>query len=205
MEYLFSLYNTNMYVLFLTNGIMKKSTIIISLGILISCSSTATWAQGRAWKCSGNYYTNDSQEAKKMGCEQVKDANVTYVNYGTTSRPTTGTPSTASGGNTLRTPTPTRTATPPLYNPNSSPTQVSEKEQQGLDSGAKRLLERELQNEQNALTKLQQEYNNGAPERYLSEAEDDTLYQVRVDRLSREIEVKVANIVAIENEIARLK
>lgn len=172
---------------------MKKSTIIISLGILISCSSATAFAQGKPWKCPGNYYTNDSQEAKKIGgCELVTDGSVTVINKG-------GGGSYSSGGGGGST-----TAKPPI---NRTPTggipQISAEEQSNRDQGAKRLLENELQNEKAALAKLQQEYNNGTPARLLSEANDDSLYQIRVDRMGREIGLKTTNIVAIENELAR--
>lgn len=169
---------------------MKKSAIIFILGISIFFSSTV-FAQGRAWRCPGNYYTNDIQEVKSIGdCSEIHGGNITVM------------PSSGRGSaNSSRSPS---TTTTPSRSPSSNMI-VSSDVQQGRDNDAKKLLEKELQNKQGELMKLQNEFKNGEPERLLSEANDDTLYQSRIDRLEREISSKVADIEAIQNEISRIR
>ena len=185
---------------------MKKVFILGVICLAIQAGSVS-WAQSRAWRCPGNYYTNSSEEARKIGgCTQLDDSKITIINRGGSgsssgaSRPSTGGGSTGtSSGGALRVDSSSNTSTTP------APRLVTPGEQQSRDGDARRLLELELSNKQNELAMLQREYNDGKPERLLSEAQDDTQYQNRVERLSREIESKVADINAIQNELNRLR
>ncbi|MGL4668165.1 MAG: hypothetical protein ACRCWR_09570, partial [Saezia sp.] len=87
----------------------------------------------------------------------------------------------------------------------SSNMQVTPAQQQGRTDDARKLIEAELDKKQSELAMLQSQYNSGQPERLLSEAKNEAAYQERVARLSREIERKTAEIIAVQNELTKLR
>lgn len=175
---------------------MKKISMISAVCItaIFASLSSASWAQARAWRCPNNHYTNVAKEAQEIGgCTLVEGGNITVVNMN--GGPVRGRTPSISGSSTSRTPV-----------VSSSPgMQVSTSVQGNRDSDALKLLEIELSNKQNELAMLQSQYNSGNPDRLMIEANDEAMYQARVERLSREIERKVADINAIQSEISRRK
>jgi hypothetical protein len=156
--------------------------VVASLSLMQVSSAQA---RRTGWRCPGNVYTNDQNLVKKLGnCQEL---NVTL----TVMRPPGAAPRSSGGGAQAR--------------PANTNMQVSSGQQGSLDSDAKKLIEAELSKKQSELAMLQSQYNNGQPERLLIEAKDDAAYQARVERLSREIEKKVAEIASIQNELSRLR
>lgn len=168
-----------------------KKTIILGAACLMATTSAISWAQtnrSQAWRCPGNYYTNDSQEARSLGgCERVGDR-ITVIHENRSRGG--GTPRPQAGGNTPR----------PAPQANM---QIDPSAQNRRDNDARTLLEMELSHKQNELTLLQSQFNNGQPERLASEVDNDASYEARVERLRSEIERKLADISSIQNELDR--
>ena len=166
----------------------KKVGFAFFLMVLILSLVNVSLAQSRrtGWRCPGNVFTNDQNLVRKLGnCEEL---NVTL----TVMNPGGGTSGGGGGGGATQ------------ARPANTNMQVSSGAQQRRDSDAKKLIEAELSKKQSELAMLQSQYNSGSPERLLVEAKDEVAYQARVDRLSREIEKKVAEIASIQNELSRL-
>ena len=138
-------------------------------------------AQGDApvYKCPGNpvLYTDaiTAKEAKTKGCSTLDGNPITVISA----------PKRAAVGAT--------NASAPRPPDN----RVDPQEQRARDSDARRILEAELQREQQRLAEMQVAYNNGEPERQGGERN----YQKYLDRVS---EMK-AGIARQENDIAALK
>lgn len=132
------------------------------------------------YKCPGNpvLYTDaiSAKEAKAKGCSTLDGNPITVI------------------------PAPKRTgdaagASAPVSRPAES--RIDPQEQRARDSDARRILQAELQREEQRLAEMQAEYNNGEPERQGNERN----YQKYIDRVS---ELK-AGIARKENDIAALK
>ena len=138
-------------------------------------------AQGDApvYKCPGNpvLYTDaiSAKEAKTKGCSTLDGNPLTVISP----------PKRAGVG-----PTNASAPRPP-------DSRVDPQEQRARDSDARRILEAELQREQQRLAAMQAEYNNGEPDRQGGERN----YQKYLDRVT---ELK-AGIARKENDIAALK
>ena len=138
-------------------------------------------AQGDApvYKCPGNpvLYTDaiSAKEAKTKGCSTLDGNPITVI-----SPPKR----TSAGATNASAPRP----------PNS---RIDPQEQRARDSDARRILEAELQREQQRLSEMQAEYKNGEPDRQGGERN----YQKYLDRVA---ELK-AGIARKENDIAALK
>ena len=76
--------------------------------------------------------------------------------------------------------------------------------QRSRDSDRRRILEDELKAEEDRLTRLRTEFNNGEPERRGDER-NYALYQERVQRLREEIARVETNVGALRREIALLR
>ena len=138
-------------------------------------------AQGDApvYKCPGNpvLYTDaiSAKEAKTKGCSALDGTPITVIS-----------PPKRAGVSAANASAPR----PP-------DSRIDPQEQRARDSDARRILEAELQREQQRLAEMQAEYNNGEPERQGGERN----YQRYIDRVS---ELKVG-IARKENDIAALK
>ena len=138
-------------------------------------------AQGDApvYKCPGNpvLYTDaiSAKEAKTKGCSTLDGNPITVI------------------------PAPKRTSASATNAsaPRAPDSRVDPQEQRARDSDARRILEAELQREQQRLAEMQAEYNNGEPDRQGGERN----YQKYLDRVT---ELK-AGITRKENDIAALK
>ena len=168
---------------------MLKIDVVKTLPLawaLIAAAGMAGAAPGLAaepnvtYKCPGRIYSNTmtAKEAKDKGCT-VLEGSVTVI-PGTKTRPaTSGTASSPPGS------------------------KVDPADQRARDSDARRILEGELKREEDRLTSLTAEFNNGEPER----RGDEKNYQKYIDRtadLKAQIERKTSDIAAIKRELAKL-
>jgi hypothetical protein len=96
------------------------------------------------------------------------------------------------GGNPLE------RATPASY------PRVEAETQRSRDADRRRILEDELRTEEERVTRLREEFNNGEPERRGDER-NYARYQERVQRLQEDIQRGENNIVALRREIASLR
>lgn len=141
-------------------------------------------AQGdsQVYKCPGNpvLYTDaiTAQEAKTKGCSMLDGNPITVISPPKRSTTTASAPSASAA-------------------PRPPESRIDPQEQRARDSDARRILEAELQREQQRLAELQAEYNNGEPERQGGERN----YQKYVDRVN-DLKAKIARQ---ENDIAALK
>ena len=162
------------------------------------CASSS-WAQQtrEVYRCPGTpvLYTDSlsAKEAREKGCTPLASAPVTVVG-GTGPRPAEAKAPSAGAP---------RNSNERSANERSSNERVSASEQRARDSDARRILEGELKREEQQLTSLQKEYNNGEPER----RGDERNYQKYIDRVAEMkagIARKEADIAAIKRELAKL-
>lgn len=159
---------------------------MLRTSVLLVLAGHALLAQaaGTVYRCPGPpvLYTSEitDKEAKERGCRTIEGAPITIV-APPKPRPQTGT---ASG-------------------PRGEGEKVDPKEQRARDSDARRVLEAELKREQAALAALQQEFNNGEPERKGDERNYQR-YLDRVEELRSAIARKQADVAAIQRELAKL-
>ena len=150
----------------------------------LACHGVLAHAGDTVYRCPGPpvLYTSEitEKEAKERGCRTIEGAPITIV-APPKPRPQ---PATASG-------------------PRGEGERVDPKEQRARDSDARRVLEAELKREQAALAALQQEFNNGEPERKGDERNYQR-YLDRVEEMRSAIARKQADIAAIQREMAKL-
>jgi hypothetical protein len=163
-------------------------TIFASVTTLALLMPAAVWAQGSSvvYRCPGNVYTSDQEisakQAIEKGCKTIEGAPITVIQG---SRPRTGNPVPAASG------------------PRPADSRVDPGQQRTRDNDARRILENELRAEQERLTLLQKDFNNGEPER----RGDERNYQKYLDRVAEmkaAIARKQSDIAAIERELAKL-
>ena len=137
------------------------------------------------FKCPGNpvLYTDaiSAKEAKTRGCSALDGSPITVIS-------------------------PTRRSVPSETNassPRPPETRVDAQEQRARDSDARRILEGELQREQQRLAEMQAEYNNGEPERLGSERNYQR-YLDRVRDLKAGIARKESDIGALKRELTKV-
>lgn len=163
----------------------RRSRSWVTAGAL-AMSVLAVQAQGDAavvYRCPGNLYTStiSVKEAKEQGCRTLDGAPITVI-----SAPKRPVSSSASGSAAPR-----------------PDTRVDPSEQRARDSDARRILEAELQREEQRLAEMQAEYNKGEPER----RGDERNYQKYLDRtadLKSGIARKESDIAALKRELAKL-
>jgi hypothetical protein len=140
------------------------------------------------YKCPGNVYTSDreltAKQAADQGCKAIEGTPITVIQ----GRPPTPRP--AGGAATAATPRPPEARVDPGA-------------QRARDNDSRRILEGELRREEERLSELRKEYNNGEPERQGNERN----YQKYLDRvadLKSGIARKESDIAAIKRELAKL-
>lgn len=144
---------------------------------------SASWAQSRAvYRCPGNVYTSEitEKEAKERGCRTIEGAPITIV-APPKPRPQPGAGAPRGEGEG----------------------KVDAREQRARDSDARKILEAELQREEEALAALQKDFNQGEPERQGGERNYQR-YLDRVEEMRKAIERKQSDIAAIRRELAKL-
>jgi hypothetical protein len=85
----------------------------------------------------------------------------------------------------------------------SGDTRVDPAAQRARDTDARRILQEELQREEDRLAQLRTEFNNGEPERRGDER-NFSRYQERVSEMRAAIQRKEADIAALKRELAKL-
>ena len=155
---------------------MNRLLLVAALAL----PAVAAQAQTSVYKCPGPpvLYTDSlsAQEARAKGCTALENAPVTVI-QGPKVKPAAA--SAPAGG------------------------RVDPNDQRARDNDARRILADELRREEERLTQLQGEYNNGEPER----KGDERNYQRYLDRVAEmkaAITRKEADISALRREIAKL-
>lgn len=143
-------------------------------------------AQGVVYRCPGPpvLYTDamSAKEAAEKGCRSIEGTPISVI-APVKPRPSV-TPSPTSGGQ-------------------SADLKVDAKDQRVRDDDRRRILEQELREAEGKLAKLQQEYNNGQPER----RGDERNYQKYLDRtaeLKASVTRQEADVQAIKRELGKL-
>ena len=170
---------------------MKKMKFPISChwlaaGLLLS---TAFSAQAQIYRCPDREYTNDSRVAQNKGCKPLEGGNVTVIHG--TNRSYSSNSSNGAGRNASNN---ANRAAPPTVRPASA---SSSADQRARAADSRRILQAELDKDQQKLAMQQQEYKGGQPDRLGNERN----YQKYLDRVA---EMK-AEIGRAENDIAGLK
>ncbi len=159
---------------------------LFALGLL--CASCAAQAQDPAkpvYRCPGPpvLYTDtlSAQEAKDKGCRTIEGTPITVVQA------------------------PKRPAPAPVSAAASRPgdQKVDPASQRARDTDARRILNEELQREEERLAALKAEFGTGEPERRGDER-NFARYQERVTEMKAAIQRKEADIAAIRRELAKL-
>lgn len=158
----------------------------ISGAVMLAALAVGAAAQERVvYKCPGNLYTDalTPKEAETKGCTRLEGAPVTVIQS---------------------TPAPRRDNPPSAAGAARGPdTKVDPNDQKARDADKRRILESELQREEQRLAGLKAEYNNGQPER----RGDERNYQKYLDRVAEMkagIERSEADIAALKRELAKL-
>ncbi len=139
-------------------------------------------AQERVFKCPGNEYTNDANDAQRRGCKVMEGGNITIVQ---------GTRSYASA------------APSAARSPAGSP-RVDSADQRARDGEARTVLESELKKAQDRQAELLKDYNNGDPEKQGSEGKNYQKYLDRVADMKAQIARNQSDIEGIQRELARM-
>jgi hypothetical protein len=166
---------------------------------LLALAAPAAWSQGAAataatvYRCPGPpiLYTDQitPQEAKEKNCRTIEGAPVTIVQ---TAKPA---PAAARKGETPAAGSREGRGPESRVDPNA---------QRQRDGDARKLLEAELQREEQRLADLQREFNNGEPERRGDERNAQK-YLDRVADMRAQIVRKQEDIAAIKREIGKLQ
>ncbi|MEK8085225.1 hypothetical protein WNB94_02320 [Aquabacterium sp. A3] len=151
----------------------------LMLGVL---AAGAAHAQDKpVYKCPGNLYTDalSSKEAQSRGCRTLDGAPITVIQSVQRTAPTRSSAAAPSDGE-----------------------RISADKQKSMDTDARRILEAELRKEEEALTGLRQEYNNGQPERRGDE-KNYQKYLDRVEQLKAEIARRESNVASLKRELGK--
>ena len=174
---------------------MKPGVSIEFCGALLLVSAAALAPAGAqapagtvVYRCPGNpvLYTDtiSAKEATAKGCKALEGAPITVI-QGPKPRVTEA-----------------RAAVAPAAGSSPAGARVDPAEQRARDSDARRILEAELRREEERLTAMKAEYNNGEPERLGSERNFQK-YQDRVADLKSAIARKESDISALKREVAK--
>ncbi len=163
----------------------SRWTWVVPLGLW--AAGGAAWAQAPnavVYRCPGPpvLYTDalSAEEAKNKGCKQIEAQPVTVI----------------SGPRPAAKP-------PPIAASGPRGERVDPADQRARDSDARRILEAELKREEDRLSALKAEYNNGEPERLGSERNYQK-YLDRVAEMKEGIARKEADAAAIRRELSKL-
>ena len=154
----------------------------LALVVLLSplAAHAADTGPGVMYRCPGNDYNNTltAKEAKDRGCRTLEGAPITILQ---TNKPR---------------PVPQAASSP-------AGSRVDPVEQRARDNDARRILEGELQREQDRLAQMQADYNNGQPDRQGNE-KNYQKYLDRVAEMKTAIARKESDIAAIKRELQKL-
>jgi hypothetical protein len=174
---------------------MKHSSWLLCF---LALTAPAAWSQAAAataatvYRCPGPpiLYTDQisAQEAKEKNCRTIEGAPITIVQ---TAKPAPAAARKGEGSAAAR-------------EGRGPESKVDPNAQRQRDGDARKLLEAELQREEQRLVDLQREFNNGEPERLGSERNAQK-YLDRVADMRAQIARKQEDIAAIKREIAKLQ
>ena len=148
--------------------------------LLCSAGLALAETESPMYRCPGDLYTNalSAKEARDKGCRTLEGTPITVI----------------------ASPKRVGSAAP---SPSASANKIDPQLQRARDSDARRILEAELRREEDRLTELRKEYNNGEPERLGNERN----YQKYIDRtaeLKASIARKESDIAAIKRELSKV-
>jgi hypothetical protein len=155
---------------------MKTTYLIPLAAAILASASFAQTTPTSVFRCSGNVYTNDANEARVKGCKSLDGSNVTVIQGTKVNNPVV------------------RVATAPQ----AAGQRVDADEQKTRDADSRAILEAELRKAETLRADLAKEYNNGEPEMLGPEHRNHQKYLDRVAELK-------ASIARTENDIAGLK
>ena len=156
--------------------------------LLIPLAMAAIAATGHAqtiYRCAGNVYTNDANEARAKGCKTMEGGNVTVVQ------------------GTRVNSAPVKVSTAPPAAPGGGP-RVDADEQRARDADARAILEAELKKAKARQAELLKEFNNGEPEKQGPEHRNYQKYLDRVAELKANIARNESDIAGIKRELGRV-
>lgn len=166
-----------------------KLTWFAALAALLAGPVGAQDAPKPVYRCPGPpvLYTDSisPQEAKARDCRSIEGTPITVVQG--PPRRKAATASEAAGSGAVGRP---------------AEAKVDPGTQKVRDTDARRILEGELRREEDALTLLKKEFNNGEPERRADER-NFAKYQERVAEMRQAITRKEADIAALKRELAK--
>lgn len=164
--------------------------VTFALWSQVAASQTAV--RNVVYRCPGNpvLYTDaiSDKEAKERGCRTIEGAPITVISAPPPRARSGGSPVPSTASSTSR-PEPTA--------------RVEPNEQRARDSDRRAILSAELRRDEQALSELQREYNNGEPER----RGDERNYQKYLDRVAEmkaSIARKESDVAAIKRELAKV-
>ena len=170
----------------LKNRPLALAAAMLAVAVAAGPVAAQTATGSIVYRCPGNVYTSNlelsAKQAEERGCKVIEAQPVTIVQ---TPKPREAAP---------------RSGTPVPSRPDA---RVDPAEQRARDNDARRILEDELRREEERLSTLKKDYNNGEPER----RGDERNYQKYLDRVAEMkagIARKEADIAAIKRELAKL-
>jgi hypothetical protein len=181
------------------NGLTWTYRLTFGLGI---CASAALAVQAQAqtssadgakpvYRCPGPpvLYTDalTAAEARARDCRTIEGAPITIVQGRAPRTAASAPPGAANGGSTAQRPV----------------DRIDPSAQRARDTDARRILGEELRREEERLTSLQREFNNGQPERRGDERNYQK-YLDRVEEMKSAIQRKEADVAALRREITKL-
>ena len=166
------------------------SLVVTVAALLAGAASSPAWAQASdgsvMYRCPGNDYKNtiSVKEAEKLGCKRIEGAPLTIIQ---TTKP--------QPQQRVGMPVPAASV--------ASGARIDPVAQRARDSDARRILESELQLEEDKLVAMQKEFNSGQPERQGDE-KNFQKYIDRVGQMSAAIARKQTDVAAIRRELQKL-
>lgn len=152
--------------------------------LLVGLTCAVAQAQDKpVYRCPGNLYTDalSAKEASDKGCKTLEGTPITVIQ----SMPIRPSAKAGTGGSA------------------SSPEKVTSDDQKARDADARRILEAELRQAEDALAVQKKEFNNGEPERRGDERNAQK-YQDRIKEMKDAITRKEADIASIKRELTKL-
>ncbi len=171
----------------------SHATVFLASVAVISAlfGASAAVAQDRIYRCSGNEYTNNANDAATRGCKLVEGGNITVV-----AAPKLRAPATGGDVRVAAATSSSSTAAP-------APSRIDTAEQRNRDSDARAILESELKKIEAKQAELLKEFNNGEPEKRGPELRNNQAYIDRVAEMKAQIARNDSDIAGIKREIGR--
>ncbi len=157
---------------------MKFVTSLIALALSLFVGGAHAAEGSTMYRCPGNQYNNtlSAKDAKDKGCKTIEGAPITVI----------------------------QSVKPRAPSPSAGPAsaRVDPVDQRARDNDARRILESELKREEDRLSQMKGEFNNGEPERQGNE-KNYQKYLDRVADLKSAIGRKESDITALKRELSK--